>query len=209
MTEAGYLVRADRRNERNDRRIAGSFRFPAGRPGLGSSLVSNRSGDALRIAKLLRYDEGASSGRTAVKTLGGFWLNPGYDGRVDERDVQALRLGDRWTHIRAVVARWRSLKDDWDGDDAVAPTSAQMRAVDSFIGAAAENGVREPRSYIGRDGEVGFHWDGRRKATVSFLAEGRFLAFCPRPDAEPLRMAGPLDIAACSQEMFAALAAFR
>lgn len=114
----------------------------------------------------------------------------------------------RWNVIREVSAGWEDLKDDWDGDDAVAPLKAQTDAVAAFIGAAEARGLREPRSYIAPDGEIGFHWDGSAKASVSFLPV-RFLAFCPRADGEPVRVAGPLDIAACSDELFRALAAVR
>lgn len=112
-----------------------------------------------------------------------------------------------WRDTRAQIERWAALQPDWNGDDADPPTRAQIVAVRSFVSEAERRGVREPRPYIAADGEIGFHWDGERKASVSFLPQNRFLAFCPRGTGEPVRISGPLDIAACSREMFDALKA--
>lgn len=112
-----------------------------------------------------------------------------------------------WRDTRAQIEQWAALQPDWNGDDADPPTRAQIVAVRSFVSEAERRGVREPRPYIAADGEIGFHWDGERKASVSFLPQNRFLAFCPRGTGEPVRISGPLDIAACSREMFDALKA--
>ncbi len=114
-----------------------------------------------------------------------------------------------WGGVRAALVAWSALRDDWDGDDAVAPVASQLRAAERFVAGSEAHCVREPRTYVTADGEIGFHWDGATKATVSFLPSDRFLVFCPREGDEPLRIAGPLDIAACSAEMFKSLAALR
>lgn len=120
-----------------------------------------------------------------------------------------VKLITQWGDVRNALKVWGALRDDWDGDDAVAPTKIQIKAVEAFVSEAESHGIREPRPYIAPDGEIGFHWDGENKGTVTFLPSDRFLVFCPREGGDPLRIAGPLDIAACSTEMFKALSALR
>ena len=126
-----------------------------------------------------------------------------------DRPRQLAKAALLWDGVRAALVAWSILRDDWDGDDAVAPVQAQLRAAETFIAGSEAHNIREPRPYVAADGEIGFHWDGAPKATVSFLPSDRFLVFCPRKGDEPLRIAGPLDIAACSAEMFKSLAALR
>lgn len=113
----------------------------------------------------------------------------------------------KWSKTKSIIGEWSALQHDWDGEEALAPTRDQVRAINMFVERAELAGVREPRAYISSDTEMGFHWDGQEKASVSFLHEGKFLAFCPAYLDEPaIRVVGPLDLAAASTKLFEALA---
>lgn len=111
-----------------------------------------------------------------------------------------------WAKARGVILRWAALEEGWDGDEGVPPTGAQLSAVRAFVRAAERRGISEPRPFIASDGEIGFHWDSPvGKASVAFLSDGQFLAFCPRAGANPVQVTGPLDLANASAELLAAL----
>lgn len=110
-----------------------------------------------------------------------------------------------WPTIDRLVTAWSSLEDDWDNCDALAPCPQQIRTLRSFVFKCEHEGIKEPRGFITSDTEIGFHWDGFRKASVSFLFEGKFLAFCPRENETDVRISGPFDIATCSMTLFSAL----
>ncbi len=110
----------------------------------------------------------------------------------------------KWKVAREIFRKWISLRTDWDNDDALPPSHNQLTAAFEFLKRAESFAVPEPEPYIASDSEIGFNWVGKG-ANVSFLIEGRFLAFCPVTGKDPVRVGGPLDIAAASTEMFKAL----
>jgi hypothetical protein len=112
-----------------------------------------------------------------------------------------------WAGARAALAGWATLQEDWDDDGAAPLPAVLLEAVQSFIEAAEKGQVAEPKPYISSDGEVGFHWEGKARAVVSFLTEDRFLAYVGRLDGSPVRIAGPLELATASKALFEALAA--
>lgn len=121
-------------------------------------------------------------------------------------DAAACRNVRAWPAVDRTMGLWRALEPDWDGDEGAVPSSAHFAAADRFVARCMAAGVMQPRPYIAGDGEFGFHWDGERQASLSFLPEGRFVGYCDRRDGTRLRIAGPLDIAAASTELFGALA---
>lgn len=100
--------------------------------------------------------------------------------------------------------KWISLKADWDSDGALSPSHKQLTAAFEFLKRAEQFYVPEAKPYIASDSEIGFSWV-EEGANVSFLIEGRFLAFCPARGKDPVRVSGPLDIASASTELFRAL----
>ncbi len=127
----------------------------------------------------------------------------------DERQPLDFLLGSsihgRWTNVLDTVEEWSLLEEGWDGEEADALSEEILRTVKSFIAVAERYGVAEPRPYISADGEVGFIWDGEKKASVTFTESDRFLAFCPRAGMPDMRLAGPLDVAICSPSLFESL----
>ena len=113
-----------------------------------------------------------------------------------------------WAEVCEKISEWSSLQEDWDDNGAMPIDSVILRAADKFMIECETRTVKQPRPYISSDGEIGFHWKGELRASISFLSESnRFLAYVERSDAEPVRIGGPLDIATSSNIMFEALAA--
>ncbi len=111
----------------------------------------------------------------------------------------------KWSAARSTVRKWVALDADWDCDGALPPSREQLRAALEFAKRAEQFAVPEPDPYIASDSEIGFSW-AKAGASASFLLDGRFLAFCPNDEGEPIRVSGPLDIAAASTKLFQAYA---
>lgn len=131
-------------------------------------------------------------------------VNRGSFNRIYPTLANKAEMGLKWKLAREIFRKWISLRADWDNDDALPPSHKQLTAAFDFLKRAENFAVPEPEPYIASDSEIGFNWVSKG-ANVSFLIEGRFLAFCPVSDKDPVRVSGPLDIAAASTEMFKAL----
>lgn len=116
-----------------------------------------------------------------------------------------LEVHQGWHEILDVLDEWSKLDDGWDGDDAAPVSHDILDAALAFAVAAENAGIAKPRPYIAADNEIGFIWDGERKASVTFLGTDRFLALCPRDGLPDLRLSGPLDIATSSMSLFTSL----
>jgi hypothetical protein len=98
---------------------------------------------------------------------------------------------DPWQRAQRVVASWESLGDDWDDQGAAAPDPGALRGLQSLLVRGRSAGISAPTPFITGDPEVGLSWSvGNRVATASFLAGGRFLAYCPTNQGKAFRIDG-------------------
>lgn len=114
-----------------------------------------------------------------------------------------------WRDADDAIKSWVGLQSDWDGCDGTPPSADSLTAAKSFVRRAKHARVPEGDPYITGDGEIGFQWDDEDEvATVSFLADGRYFAFCPRRKENAVRISGVLTDADDVLELFDALRAF-
>jgi hypothetical protein len=100
-----------------------------------------------------------------------------------------------WPIIKQVFSNWCELKDDWDCNGAKAIDERLLDTVDLFIRLCEDYGVPEPKPCIASDGEVGFIWHGKNRASTVFLPDGRFLALCLKDNEAILRVEGEWNLA--------------
>ncbi len=130
---------------------------------------------------------------------------------VQVHETDALRLvlstnsGRAWSNILDAIDEWSGLLDGWDGEDAQPIADSVIQSANAFVEVAERYSIAEPVPYISPDGEIGFIWEAAAKASVSFSPLDRFSAFCPREGLAAVRIAGPLDISACSSSLFEGL----
>lgn len=110
-----------------------------------------------------------------------------------------------WHLVRSASREWADLEDGWDDDDAPALSTDQIEALEAFTAVAEQCHLPEPSPYIAPDGEAGFHWKASRRSSVSFLADGRFIGFCPTVDGIGVRFSGPLRFADKCEALFRAI----
>jgi len=114
-----------------------------------------------------------------------------------------------WSEADDAITSWIGLRTGWDGCEGAAPSSESLTAARSFVRRARYARVPEGDPYITSDGEIGFHWDvGNDVATVSFLRDGRYFAFCPRQHDDAVRISGRLADGSDVLDLFEALRAF-
>lgn len=114
-----------------------------------------------------------------------------------------------WQEADDAIKSWIGLRTGWDGCDGTPPGVAALTAAKAFVRRARHVRVPEGDPYITGDGEIGFQWDvDEEVATVSFLADGRYFAFCPRGTENAVRISGVLTDADDVLDLFEALRAF-
>lgn len=129
--------------------------------------------------------------------------NPTKLDRIEQEDFSGLSL---WAQAQRTVSEWFNLGDDWDGEEGVPPRRGALVALLSLIRRASDEKILAARPYIAGDGEVGLRWEvGDYIATASFLHDARFIAYCPRPDGEPVRVIGDYGAAAKLRDFFEAV----
>ena len=103
---------------------------------------------------------------------------------------KALRDSAEWSILRAKLAKWRTLPDDWDGENAEAPVDAVVDAASEMVRDLILFDAPLPLANIAGDGEVSFEWEkGEGYASASFTDDGHFVAFLQEDsEAEPLRI---------------------
>ncbi|WP_228241070.1 hypothetical protein [Aurantimonas coralicida] len=91
-----------------------------------------------------------------------------------------------WSMIRQSVEGWRTLPEDWDGNDGVGPSEEVIQAALRFLDAARQSLLRAPQPFVAGDGEVGFRWErGGSFGSVSFLDDGSIIAYVRAANGEP------------------------
>lgn len=79
--------------------------------------------------------------------------------------------------LQAALDEYSTLHDGWDGDDAVAPTQAQIDIARNLL-SGLSGGVPVPRPMIGTSGSIGFFWEcGGKIADLEIAQDGTFALF--------------------------------
>lgn len=116
----------------------------------------------------------------------------------------------QWQTIVETIIEWPSLKRDWDGEEGVPPTHEQVKTFSRFAERAWNSKISPGKLYIAGDGEIGMRWHQDRKiATISYLNDARFFAYCPRVDRDAVSMDCTFLESANDSMFLAAVAALR
>lgn len=110
-------------------------------------------------------------------------------------DFRALRESSAWNVLRSKLQRWKSLPDDWDGDDGVAPDEFTIDACQRILNELQSVEAPVPSLSISGDGEIVFEWaKGDGYASISQTDDGHVIAFLREPGMnEPVRIDQPFD----------------
>ncbi|MDX0946209.1 hypothetical protein GOD93_11085 [Sinorhizobium medicae] len=89
-------------------------------------------------------------------------------GRVYHLDQ--LRRAKR---LHAEIDGFAGRKNDWDGDDGIAPTAATLSDARAFLNFLARAGCVPQSTYSPGDGEINFEWRASKRFTeVGFVGDG-------------------------------------
>ena len=101
-----------------------------------------------------------------------------------------------WEALDSKLMAWKTLPDDWDGEDGVAPSEGMVAAARNFLIAVRGIGLSAPTPFIAGDGEIGFRWErGGCCASADFLPDGHIVAFSRTvPDQAPIAIDQPYEL---------------
>lgn len=76
-------------------------------------------------------------------------------------DSSAPSSGDPWQRTEARIAWLHTLRDDWDGEGAAAPTGDLINRAASLLAAVQSHGIAPPTTIAaGHDGAIVIEWHG-------------------------------------------------
>ena len=111
------------------------------------------------------------SSKTPANDLGN-WSTPAFS-KGPTAGVYHLDQMRRAKQLLSELTRFSARKDDWDGDDGVAPTAETLAEARAFLNFLSFAGGVPQSTYSPGDGEINFEWRAAKRFTeVGFNGDG-------------------------------------